>query len=269
MITKAIGRKGMIEKTLGFIGGGRVTRIMLEGFKRKGLTFKKVVVSDINPEALKHLKENFLDITVAPDNNPLSASGDIVFMALHPPAVLPALDEIRSSLKPETVLISLAPKITMAEISEGLGGFSRIVRMIPNACSIVNHGYNPVAFSTSLDESERKHLMKILAILGECPEVDEARLEAYAVLTGMGPTSFWFQWEELARIGEAFGIDPDEARKVISHMIEGAAKTLFYSNLTPEEVMDLIPARPLMEEEGRIREIYRCRLEALPKKLKS
>jgi pyrroline-5-carboxylate reductase len=259
----------MFEKTIGFIGGGRVTRIILGGFKRKNLSFKKVVVSDINPEALKHLKENFLDITVAPGNNPLSASGDIVFMALHPSAVLPALDEIKSSLKRGAVLISLAPKIAISKISERLEGFNKIARMIPNACAIVNHGYNPVAFSTSLDESERKHLMKILAILGDSPEVDEDKLEAYAVLTGMGPTSFWFQWEELARIGEAFGIDPDEARKVISHMIEGAAKTLFYSNLTPEEVMDLIPARPLMEEEGRIREIYRCRLEALPKKLKN
>jgi len=85
----------MIEKTLGFIGGGRVTRIILEGFKRKNLLFKEVVVSDINPEALKHLKEKFLDITVALDNNPLPASGDLVFIALHPPAVLPALDDIK------------------------------------------------------------------------------------------------------------------------------------------------------------------------------
>jgi pyrroline-5-carboxylate reductase len=47
----------MIEKTLGFIGGGRVTRIILEGFKRKNLLFKEVVVSDINPDSLNTLKE--------------------------------------------------------------------------------------------------------------------------------------------------------------------------------------------------------------------
>jgi pyrroline-5-carboxylate reductase len=31
----------MIEKSLGFIGGGRITRIILEGFKRKDISFQK------------------------------------------------------------------------------------------------------------------------------------------------------------------------------------------------------------------------------------
>ncbi len=259
----------MIEKTLGFIGGGRVTRILLEGFKRKGTDFQKIVVSDINPGILKTLKERFQIITTAPGNNILPASSDIMFIALHPPAVLPALGEIKSFLKQEAVLISLAPKITMAKISEILGGFTRIARTIPNAPSIVNAGYNPVVFGAGINPEERKEMLRLFSTLGECPVVKEDALEAYAVLTAMGPTYFWFQWEELARMGEAFGIDPDEARKAISYMIEGAAKTLFHSDLIPEEVMDLIPVRPLVEEEGRIREVYRSRLEALHSKLKS
>jgi pyrroline-5-carboxylate reductase len=259
----------MIEKTLGFIGGGRITRIMLEGFKRKDLAFKKVVVSDINPEALKLLKETFLDITVAPDNNPLPASGDIVFMALHPPAVLPALDEIQSYLKQEAVLISLAPKIAISKISERLEGFNKIVRMIPNACSIVNRGYNPVAFSTSLDESERKHLMKILAILGDCPEVDEDKLEAYAIVAAMGPTYLWFQLYELEKIGTSFGLTPQEVRSAVTRMAEGAAMTMSESELVPDEVMDLIPVRPLAEEEETIKSLYRSKLEGFYNKLKS
>lgn len=259
----------MIEKTLGFIGGGRITRILLEGFKRKGMDFQKVVVSDIDAEVLKTLKERFPIITTECGNNLLPASSDIMFIALHPPAVLPALDEVKSSLKQEAVLVSLAPKITLAKISEVLSGFTRIARMIPNAPSIVSAGYNPVVFGAGINQQERKELLRLFSTLGECPVVKEKALEAYAVLTAMGPTYFWFQWEELARMGEAFGIDPDEVRKAISYMIEGAAKTLFHSDLTPEEVMDLIPVRPLVEEEGRIREVYRSRLEALHSKLKS
>ncbi len=259
----------MYEKTIGFIGGGRVTRIILEGFKRKNLSFKEVVVSDINPEALKHLKAKFLDITVAPDNNPLPASGDIVFMALHPPAVLPALDEIKSSLKQEAVLISLAPKIAISKISERLEGFKKIVRMIPNACSIINCGYNSIAYSPSLDESERKHLMKILAILGDCPEVDEDKLEAYAILAAMGPTYLWFQLYELEKIGTSFGLTAQEVRSAVARMAEGAARTMVESDLTPEDVMDLIPVKPLEEEEETIKSLYRSKLEGLYKKLKA
>jgi pyrroline-5-carboxylate reductase len=258
----------MIEKTIGFIGGGRVTRIILEGFKRKGLAFKKAVVSDINPEALKLLKEKFPDITLAPDNNPLPASGDIVFMALHPPAVLPALSEIRSSLRQESVLISLAPKITIAKISEILGGFSRIIRMIPNAPSLVNKGYNPLVFWERISRLERDQLLSLFAVLGECPVVKEETLEAYALLAAMGPTYFWFQWEELENLGAAFGLEREAARQALSAMVGGAERAYFHSGLTWPEVIDLIPVKPLKEDEEDIRSRFRQRLGPLYEKIK-
>jgi pyrroline-5-carboxylate reductase len=49
-------------KTLGFIGGGRVTRIIPGGFQRNGLDFSIVVVSDMGHDALSRLREKFLGI---------------------------------------------------------------------------------------------------------------------------------------------------------------------------------------------------------------
>jgi pyrroline-5-carboxylate reductase len=46
-------------KTPGFIGGGRVTRIILGGFQRNGLDFSEVVVSDMEQDALSRLREKF------------------------------------------------------------------------------------------------------------------------------------------------------------------------------------------------------------------
>lgn len=47
------------HKTLGFIGGGRVTRIILGGFQRNGLDFHEVVVSDLDQGVLSRLREKF------------------------------------------------------------------------------------------------------------------------------------------------------------------------------------------------------------------
>ncbi|MGQ9470822.1 MAG: pyrroline-5-carboxylate reductase family protein [Candidatus Aminicenantales bacterium] len=259
----------MKEKSIGFIGGGRVTRVILGGLAKKDIRFGKVTVSDLNEGILLNLKEKFPEVEVFANDNRTPASAGLVFLALHPPAVPEVLKEIRGSLQADSILISLAPKIRMAKISEILGGFSRIVRMIPNAPSIVNAGYNPVVFGAGISQQEKDELMRLFSALGVCPEVKEETLEAYAVLTGMGPTYFWFQWEELTRLGVSFGMDPAEARKAIYFMIEGAAKTLFHSNLNPEDVMDLIPVKPLTEEEVKIREAYQSRLEALYKKLTS
>lgn len=258
----------MIEKSLGFIGGGRVTRIILEGFKKKNISFKKIFVSDVNQDTLSQLKEKYPGIKTA-SSNKFPASTDFVFIALHPPAVIPALDKIKTVLRQDAILVSLAPKITISKISEHLDGFSRIARMIPNACSIINHGFNPVAFSASLNEEEKKELLRILAFIGNCPEVDEGKLEAYAIVTAMGPTYLWFQLYELEKIGESFGLTSQEARSAVSWMAEGSAMTMNESGLSPDEIIDLIPVKPLGEEEENIKSIYHTKLEALFDKLKS
>ncbi len=126
----------MIDKTIGFIGGGRVVRILLGGFKSGGQRLTDVVVSDVHTETLRKLQETFPEIQITSDTTQ-PAQQDVVFLALHPPVLGSVLREIKSCLKPHALLISLAPKHTIAHLSESLGGFQRIVRMIPNAPSII------------------------------------------------------------------------------------------------------------------------------------
>jgi hypothetical protein len=45
-------------------------------------------------------------------------------------------------------------------------------------------------------------------------------------------------------------------------MAEGAVKTMTWSHLSPEQIMDLVPVRPLGEDEPVIKEIYWKRLSA-------
>jgi len=125
----------------------------------------------------------------------------------------------------------------------------KIVRIIPNANSIVNKGFNPIAFSENMNEEEKKELLDFISVLGETPVVQEEKLEGYAVITGMGPTYFWFQFEELKEIARNFGFTTQEAETGIEKMITGAIKTLFESGLTPTQVIDLIPFRPLQDYE--------------------
>ncbi len=54
-------------------------------------------------------------------------------------------------LASDAVVVSLAPVLTLARLSEMLGGFGRLVRVLPNAPSLVGAGFNPVAFADDLD----------------------------------------------------------------------------------------------------------------------
>lgn len=258
----------MKSESMGFIGGGRVTRIFLEAMKKDKALPATIVVSDANAEVLQKLKARFPEIEISQGDNGKAASQDIIFLALHPPAIGGGLGEIKAALKPGSVLVSLAPRFSIKALSEALGGFSRIIRMIPNAPAIVGEGYNPVVFGPGITKEEKKALEKLFKALGDCPEVEEEKLEAYAMITAMGPTYLWFQLYELLDLGKSFGMSDKEAAKAVEKMVKGALKTMLKSGLTPAEVMDLVPVKPLGEDEAAIRNAYRTKLTGLYQKLK-
>jgi pyrroline-5-carboxylate reductase len=254
--------------SLGFIGGGRIAKIILSGLERKDKWPGKVIVSDANTDVLKDLQKRFPKIEAVGGDIKKSSAADVVFLALHPPAIMGLLDEIKSTLCRDSIIVSLAPKVSMSQISGGLDGFSRIIRMIPNAPAVVNKGFNPLAFSAIFSKDEKKKLRTWFKVLGDCPEVAEEKLEAYAILTAMGPTYFWFQLYELEELGKTFGMTPKEAKECLAKMMKGTLKTMTDSGLSPIEVMDLIPVKPLGEEEANIRDMYRTKLQGLYSKLK-
>ncbi|MBI5388358.1 MAG: NAD(P)-binding domain-containing protein [Verrucomicrobia bacterium] len=257
----------MSNKSIGFIGGGRITRIFLEGWTRAQKLPASVTVSDPNAETLSKLKTRFPAISTTPDNA-RAAAQDIVFLAVHPPVLAETVAAVKGAIKPEAIVASLAPKFTFTKLSGLLGGFARLARVIPNAPSIIGLGYNPVAFASALTAGDRAELLALLTPLGDCPEVAEAKLEAYAVLSAMGPTYLWFQLQALREVAAGFGLSDAEITPALKRMVCGGARTLLESGLTPAEVMDLIPVKPLAEMEAHVAEMYRTRLPALFQKIK-
>lgn len=254
--------------SIGFIGGGRITRIFLGGWKRAGAMPENIIVGDPNAETLAKLKADFPGISAAVGDNRKAAAQPVVVLAVHPPVMMAALAELKGAIPPEAVVVSLAPKFTMANLADGLGGHRALARMIPNAPSLIGAGFNPMVFAEGVSADERAALRDLLAPLGECPEVAEPKLEAYALITGMGPTYLWFQFEALRELGRTFGLDDADLAPALKRMVCGAARALLESGLSPAGVMDLIPVKPLAEDEAAIRDCYQRRLLPLFEKIK-
>jgi pyrroline-5-carboxylate reductase len=256
----------MKATSLGFIGGGRITRIFLQAFANRKVEFQSVVVSDTNAEVLSALKKQFPNIVVA--ETPLQAAQQpAVFIALHPPMIMESLGQIAETVSADAMVISLAPKIDIEKIASKLKT-PNIARMIPNATSYINEGYNPIAFSVGFDASKKLQLMELFESLGNTFEVAENKLEAYALLSAMLPTYFWFQWKELIKLGEPMGLTEAESNVAIQQTMLAALNLYFESGLSPEEVMDLIPVKPVGEHQQQIVEIYQAKLLGLFEKIK-
>jgi len=252
-----------MEKSIGFIGSGRITKIFLQAFQNKNISLKNVSVHDINNEVSERLKQKFPDIVIT-DLKSVS-SKEIIFIALHPPVIMEVLASIKGLVNSSSVVISLAPKITIDKISTNLGN-KNVVRLIPNATSVINKGYDPVCFAP--DCAGKQDIIQLLSVLGKTFETAEPKLEAYAIASAMLPTYFWFQWFELVKIAEQTGLSEAEAKETVEETLIASIATAFKSGLNPSEVYDLIPVKPIGDSEGQIKEILQTKLLGLYEKIK-
>ncbi|NMC39835.1 MAG: NAD(P)-binding domain-containing protein [Bacteroidales bacterium] len=223
-------------------------------------------MTDTNPEVLANLKILFPEVESSDAKS--AASQDIVFIALHPPVVMDTLELIKNDVKAEAIVISLAPKINLPKLSMKIGHVQNLARLIPNATSYINEGYNPVTFVERFDNSKKQEVVKMLSTLGTTFEVSEEKLESYAIMSAMLPTYFWFQWRELAEIGGKIGLSDEESRKSIYETIIASLDLMYKSGLSASEVIDLIPVKPIGEHEAQIAEIYKTKLIGLFEKIK-
>lgn len=256
----------MKEQSFGFIGGGRITAILLRALKDAGKFPASVSVSDANEEVLNKIKREFPEVRISTDNK-IPAASDLVFISLHPPVMMAALEEIKSTVTSDSIIISLAPKISMQAIKGVLTQTTKVVRMIPNAPSIIQKGYNPACFSSEMSAGEVSAIQELINIFGEAPVVEEKKLEAFAIIAAMGPTYFWFQFNKLHELGKSFGLSEEDLSKSIQAMAAGALSTLYDSGLSFEQVVDLVPVKPIAEYETAIAGYYDAALLPLYQRL--
>lgn len=253
-------------KSVGFIGGGRITKIVLQALTNRQIELPSVQVCDTNPEVLQALGKQFPKIQVT-DSCESAAKQEIVIIALHPPVIMDTLERIKNSVTEGTQVVSFAPKISIEKLASKLAT-KHIARMIPNATSYINEGFNPVTFSAEYSSGEKQALRELLKALGETFEVEESKLEAYAIVSAMLPTYFWFQWKEMQDLGLKMGLNESESENAVQQTLLAATNLLYNSGLDYKDVIDLIPVKPIGEHEGEISEIYRNKLMGLFQKIK-
>ncbi len=110
------------------------------------------------------------------------------------------------------MVISLAPKITIEKLQGILPGIKNIGRMNPSAGTYMNAGFNPVCFASSANAAARDEFIEIFKKLGFIPVVNDEQIEAYAVISAMGHTYFWFQLQHLKEMAQSFGLSGNRGR---------------------------------------------------------
>lgn len=172
------------------------------------------------------------------------------------------LEQIRETVTENALVASLAPKISIENFASKLAT-RNIAWMIPNVTSFINLGFNPICFVNGIDKSLQTFILELLKILGNTIETEEKKLEAYAIASAMLPTYFWFQWHEMEHIAKEMGLTQKESHDAIYETLKASLELIYNRNLSYEEVTDLIPVKPIEENEAEIKDILNTKLLGL------
>ena len=223
------------------MGAGRVAKIVSGGWAEAGFTPGTVVAYDPDASVTHALRAQHAGVDEADLER--AAKARIVFVAVHPPVAKAAFEALAPHLGEDTIVVSCVPSMRIDELAPILGRGRTIARLIPNAPSIVGAGFNPVAFNPMAMADDIESVSRMLEPLGQHPIVNDDDLEAYAIITAMGPTYLWPQFYGLEALACQLGLAPDASRQAVRAMVTGSLETMPAGSV--DAVMDLIPARPL------------------------
>ena len=125
---------------IGFIGSGNMASAMIGGIlKNKLVGTEDIMASDKFEASCKKTAETF-GIATTTDNKSVAAFADVLILAVKPNFVEEAILDFRDSLRPETIVATLAPGKTLAWLESVFEKEVKLVRTMPNTPALVGEG---------------------------------------------------------------------------------------------------------------------------------
>lgn len=205
-----------------FIGGGNMALALIGGLVKRGYSHAAIQVVEPNEEARFRLTERF-GVRCAAALDAAALACDALVLAVKPQqlrqAVAPAAGRLGKQL-----VVSIAAGTRLADIGRWLGGYSRLVRCMPNTPALIGAGISGLYADPSVSAEERAAAQQVLEAVGSVVWIDdEAKLDAVTALSGSGPAYVFYFIEALQAAGESLGLPAETARRLALETFVGAA----------------------------------------------
>ena len=213
-----------MNETIAILGAGVMGETLLSGLLRSGWTADQIVATDRRVERQIELVARY-GITML-ENDRAVAEADTVILVVKPQDMADLLDEIRDSLKPNTLVISLAAGVDTASIEARLPDGIAVVRVMPNTPAQVDEGMAAISAGSHSDEEHLDRVTEILSATGRVVTVPERYQDAVTAISGSGPAYLFFVVEAMIEAGVHLGLPRDIATQLVVQTMLGSAKLL-------------------------------------------
>lgn len=229
----------MKDVKIGFIGAGNIASAIVGGISSGVyINADKIYIYDLVAEKAEaiatcgaHTVKTACEV----------ASGcDIVFLTVKPQVYPTVLEEIKGALSPETVLVSVAPGISIAQIKETVGFDCKVIRTMPNTPLLLGQGAVAVCTASPVAESEFETVKQIFASSGMVAQIEEAQMDAVIAVHGSSPAYVFLMAKAVVDYAVSEHIAYDAALELFAQTLRGAADMLMKSGKTPDELITMV-----------------------------
>lgn len=243
---------------LGFIGAGNMAQAMIGGILAKGIVKKdEIIASAATQKTIDKVSEEF-GVNVTLDNTEV-AKADIVFLAVKPVYYQEVIDEIKSVVNENQIIISVAAGKSVEWVENAFGGEKKIVRIMPNTPALVGEAVTAICPNKNVSDEEKKVVSELLSSFGIAQFINENIMDAVIAVSGSSPAYVFMFIEAMADAAVAEGM-PKSTRRISSaaQSVLGSAKMVLETGKHPGELKDMvcspagttIEAVKVLEEKG-------------------
>ena len=228
------------ESTLTVVGAGVMAEAIIAGvLERQLVPAASIVASHPREDRRRALAEKY-GIQVTADNAEAARRGDVVVLGIKPQVMASVLKELRGSLAPEKLLISIIAGATTQSLRQGLD-HSAVVRVMPNTPAQISEGVNVWYATPETTETQREQARALLGALGHELQVGDERFVAMATaVSGTGPTYVFMVMEALIDSAVHLGFPRHIAHDLVLETLKGSVAFAERTQKHPAQLRDMV-----------------------------
>ena len=210
---------------IAILGAGKMGEALASGLLRAGVVSpEEIVAAARRLERADQLRAAYgIEVLTAVD---AAALAQTLVIAVKPQDMGALLDEIKSVVSPDKLVISVAAGITTSFIGSRLAGDVPVVRVMSNTPVLVDEAMSVISAGPHAKEEHLRRAEELLRPVGKVLRIPESQQDAATALSGSGPAYVYFLVEAMVDAGILLGMPRANALEMVKQAVYGAATML-------------------------------------------
>jgi pyrroline-5-carboxylate reductase len=248
------------SRNIAVIGAGKMGEAIIAGLlKSEEFSPENFRIFEIAETRREYMTKTY-HVQAVDSEEKAVAFGDIILIAVKPGVVGKVLDQIKQTVSPEKVVVSIAAGVTIGYLREHVPSNVSTIRVMPNLACSVREAMIAICPSENTTSDQLNMVTDVLSSIGKVMKLEEKYLNLATGLVGSGPAYIFLIIEALADAGVRLGLPKEISTILAAQTTLCAAKMVVETGEHPAKLKDMVatPAGTTVEgllalEQGKLR----------------